>query len=137
MADRSADAALPGDNAKKVLAGFIDRVEGLEAERAEVAAKIKAEFEQAAGAGFDKKALKQILKERKSDSEKSAEHRGIVDTYRRALATLAGTPLGDWARGWMADDTRLRKDDKAPRDAELDDFLKRRSSGESTQDEQE
>lgn len=90
--DRAID---PGT--RQLLADYIERVESLEAEKSEVAAKIKVEHALMASNGFDIPALKQILKDRKSDDIKSVEKREIAAVYRRALATLNGTPLGDWA----------------------------------------
>lgn len=88
------------DNAKKALAGFIERIEGLEAEKAQVGEKIKEEHAAAAAAGFDKKALKNILKRRRADSRKSTELRAVTDTYMRALASFEDTELGQWAKEW-------------------------------------
>lgn len=107
---------------KNELGDFVERLESLLAEKAEVNERIKAEYSEAAGTGYDKKAIQQIIKERAADAQKSIEHREIVETYRRALAGLSGTPLGDWARNWMANDARIKK----PEDANpMRDFMKR------------
>lgn len=111
-----------GNKSAKDLAGFIDRIEGLIAEKQEVAERIKSEYAEAAGTGFDKKALQQIIKERAADSEKTIQHRSIVHTYRQALGGLAGTPLGDWARTWLAQDERLKRHAHEASTA-LDEFL--------------
>lgn len=103
--DHLNDHAIDADT-RQLLADYVERVESLEAEKSEVAAKIKAEHALMAGNGFDMPALKQILKERKSDDIKSVEKRTIAAVYRRALATLQGTPLGDWARSWDQEEAR-------------------------------
>jgi uncharacterized protein (UPF0335 family) len=103
-----------GENSRRELAGYIERIETLEQEKAEVVARIKSEMEHASGAGFEKKAIRQIIKERAADAQKSIEQRTIVETYRQALGSLTGTPLGDWARGWLANDARVKNKDKAP-----------------------
>ncbi len=118
-----------GGNARQQLEGFIARIEGLLEERAEIAEKIKAEYAEAAGTGFDKKALKQIIKERAADSEKTIEHRTIVDLYRRALAKSAQGTFGDWARGWLSREAKTALDNTKGgyADPKLDEFLKGRS----------
>lgn len=117
-----------GGNSKQQLAGFVERVESLLDEKAQVSEKIKAEYAEAAAAGFDKKALKQLLKERQADTVGTVEHRSIVALYRRALGTLTGTPLGDWARGWMSREAKMRLDDAKATyaDPRLDEFMKGR-----------
>jgi uncharacterized protein (UPF0335 family) len=98
-----------GNKSAKDLADFISRIESLEVEKREVAERIKAEYAEAAGVGFDKDALRAVIKERKADGEKTVQRRAVIETYRRALGALSGTPLGDWARGWMADDARHKQ----------------------------
>jgi uncharacterized protein (UPF0335 family) len=116
-----------GDNARKALAGYIERIERLNEEKKATAADIKAAFEEAAGAGFDKAAIKQIIKERAADTEKTVIFRGTVATYRRALGALTGTPLGEWARTWNGREAKLRisedKRDAAEGNELLKDFL--------------
>ena len=51
-------------------------------------------YAEAKGNGFDVKALRQIVRERKQDSNERAEQESILDVYRRALGMLADTPLG-------------------------------------------
>lgn len=107
------------------LGDYVERIEGLIAERKEISEKIKSEYADAAGAGFNKKAIGQIIKERLADLDKTIEHRKIVDTYRRALGSLAGTPLGDWARQWLANDARMDRRAKEP--TPMDEFMKART----------
>lgn len=90
------------DNTRKALAGHLERIESLEAEKAQVGEKIKEEYAAAAAAGFDKKALKNIMKRRRADSRKSTELRAVTDTYMQALAGFENTELGRWAREWQA-----------------------------------
>ncbi len=130
-----------GNKSTNELAGFVTRIEDLMSEKAEVSERIKGEYAMAASCGFDKKALRQIIKEREADSEKTILHRTIVETYRRALGGLAGTPLGDWARSWLADDerTRLRQAEeqgKATVEA-FEELLKKRKSDAADKDDEE
>lgn len=115
-----------GSNARVQLAGFIERIESLEEEKAQVSEKIKAEFAEAAGVGFEKKAIKQILKDRKADLDQTIDMRAKIDAYRKALGSLTDTPLGDWARSWMANEARTRRRDTTEIDPQLDEFLKKR-----------
>ncbi len=91
-----------GGNSAAQLAGFIERIESLEAEKVEVTAKIKSEKELAKAAGFDPKVLNHLLKERKSDMQVTAEFRATVETYRKALGQFGDTELGEWASAFQA-----------------------------------
>jgi uncharacterized protein (UPF0335 family) len=97
-----------GDNSGKQLLGFIERIESLEAEKRTASDEIKAEKAQAKAAGFDLKALNQILKERKADMVKTMEHRAIVETYRRALGQYGDTELGKWALNSISEQAKMR-----------------------------
>lgn len=76
-----------GHNTKAQLASIIERVERLEEEKKSLAAEAKIN-------GFDVPALREIVKRRKADADKLAEHEAIVDMYMSALGMLADTPLG-------------------------------------------
>jgi uncharacterized protein (UPF0335 family) len=67
------------------LRGYIERVERLEAEKAEVAATIKDVMAEAKGNGFDTKVIRQVIKLRKMDAEDRAEQESLLDLYLRAL----------------------------------------------------
>ena len=106
------------------LAGFVQRIESLEAEKAQAAEAIKAEIAQAAAVGFDKKALRQILKRRRADLFATAEHRAIVDTYMASLGALADTELGRWAADWEAAQIKVAKAAVESRLDEIKDIFK-------------
>jgi uncharacterized protein (UPF0335 family) len=97
-----------GSNSSKQLFDFIERIESLEAEKTSAVDDIKAEKALAKAAGFDLKALNQILKERKGDMVKTMEHRAIVETYRRALGQYADTELGKWALNSLSEQAKMR-----------------------------
>lgn len=90
------------DNTRKALVGYVLRIEDLDAEKVQVGEKIKEEYAAAAAAGFDKKALKTVIKRRRADMRKSTELRAVTDTYMRAIASFADTELGQWAQEWTA-----------------------------------
>lgn len=86
----SEDAAIGHNSAiskeaRERLKSVIDRIENLEGERKELASDIKDIKAEAKGAGFDVKAINDILKMRKKESAEVMEHTMIVETYCRAL----------------------------------------------------
>lgn len=62
--------------------------EKLEEEKAGIAADIRDVFAEAVGNGFDRAAIRGILKLRKMDAHERDEQETILDTYRRALGLL-------------------------------------------------
>ena len=64
---------------------FIERVEHLEAEKKDISDQIKEVFSEMKGRGFDVKAVRAILKERKANPDDIAEQEAILDIYRAAL----------------------------------------------------
>jgi len=124
------------EDSRKELAGIIDRLESLTEEKKEAAARIKAEFEQAVGAGFDKRAIQQILKDRAADSQKTIELRAVVDGYVKSLGSLSGTPLGDWARTWLASSARMTRQDTEAAET-MSGFMKSRASKAKADDQPE
>lgn len=67
------------------LASFIERIEQLRAEQAEIKALEKEVFAELKGDGFMARPIRTILKERSADPDKLAEERAILDMYRAAL----------------------------------------------------
>ena len=67
------------------LRSVIERVERLEDERKALGADIRDVFTEAKSAGFDVKAIKQIIKLRKQEPAEVEEQGTLVETYRRAL----------------------------------------------------
>ena len=64
---------------------FVERVEQLEIEIAELNEQKKEVFLEAKGEGFDVKILKEIIKIRKQDKEERDEHETLLDVYLRAM----------------------------------------------------
>ena len=67
------------------LKSIIARVEKPEEEKAAITADIRDVFAEAKGNGFDVKAIKQIVKLRKLDSQEREEQETVLETYMRAL----------------------------------------------------
>jgi len=78
-----------GDNAHKAAAeqirAYIERYERLEAEKQDIANQQKEVMAEAKGNGFDVKALRRIIRDRKRDQNDLAEEEAIVDLYKSAL----------------------------------------------------
>lgn len=85
------------NSADAKLRSFIERIERLEEEKAAIAGDIREVFKEAAGDGFDVKAMRDVLRLRKMEAEFRREREELVEIYKRALGMLDGTPLGDAA----------------------------------------
>jgi uncharacterized protein (UPF0335 family) len=64
---------------------FVERIEQLEIEIAELNEGKKEVFAEAKGEGFDVKILKEIIKIRKQDKDERDEHETLLDVYMRAM----------------------------------------------------
>lgn len=74
-----------GNNAQGMLKSLVERIERHEEEKKTIAADIKDIFIEAKGNGFDTKALRRIIAERKKDMADRKEARDIFDTYAHAV----------------------------------------------------
>lgn len=88
MKNTDADAAV-AEKAYRVTAeelrGFVERVERLELEKAQVGDQVKAVFAEAKARGYDTKALRHVIRLRAADKDKQAEFEAVVDLYRGTL----------------------------------------------------
>ena len=66
---------------------FVERIEQLGGEIAELNEGKKEVFAEAKGEGFDVKILKEIVKLRKQDKDERDEHETLLDVYMRAMET--------------------------------------------------
>lgn len=77
------------DNAYRVTADelrqFIERVERLEQEKAELAEQVKEVMSEAKGRGYDTKVMRKVIALRKRDKNDIAEEEAILDMYKEAL----------------------------------------------------
>lgn len=76
------------------LRSIVDRYERLEEEVRGLRSDQKDIMAEAKSAGFDVKALRALIAERRKDPADVEEHESILDTYRRALGEYATTELG-------------------------------------------
>jgi uncharacterized protein (UPF0335 family) len=76
---------------------FVERIEQLETEVAELNEQKKEVFSEAKGEGFDVKILKEIIKIRKQDKEERDEHETLLDVYMRAMDSAEPEPMKEAA----------------------------------------
>lgn len=67
------------------LLNFVERVERIEEQRSELAADVREIFTEAKGAGYDVKAMRQVIKLRKMDPADRAETEYLRDEYKKLL----------------------------------------------------
>lgn len=77
--------AQTGGIARDQLKAFVERIERLEEEKAALTGDIRDVYAEAKGNGFDVKALRRVVRERKLDRAELQEQEAIVDLYRSAL----------------------------------------------------
>lgn len=71
------------------LKSFIERIERLEEEKAEIGDQIRDVFAEAKGTGFDIKIIRQVLKIRKMETQERLEQEELLDLYLTALGMTA------------------------------------------------
>ncbi len=67
------------------LRSIIERIERLEEEKSTIADDIKDVYAEAKGTGFDTKAIRTIIRQRKQDEAERQEEESILDLYKAAL----------------------------------------------------
>lgn len=67
------------------LRAFIERFEQLEYEKRTIAGDQKEVMAEAKGRGYDTKAIRLIIKERRRDKDDLAEEQAVLEMYRSAL----------------------------------------------------
>lgn len=77
-----------GTIARDHLRAFIERIERLEEEKANLMADIREVYAEAKGTGFDPKIMRKVVSMRKMDAEKRQEEEFILDTYLNALGMV-------------------------------------------------
>mgnify|MGYP003627475710 FL=1 len=64
---------------------FVERIERLEAEKADIAEQSKEVFSELKGRGYDVKVVRTLLRLRKRDKDDIAEEEAILEMYKEAL----------------------------------------------------
>lgn len=76
------------------LRSLVERIERLSEEKAALSVDISDIYKEAKSAGYDVKALRKVIHDRKQDAAALEEIETLVEVYKRALGMLADTPLG-------------------------------------------
>lgn len=74
--------------AQTQLKSFVERIENLNKEKADIGADAKEVFAEAKGQGFDTKILRKVIRLRAQDTVKRQEEEALVDLYLSALGLL-------------------------------------------------
>jgi uncharacterized protein (UPF0335 family) len=77
------DVTIPGGRIRS----FVERIENIDSELAELNEQKKEVFSEAKGEGFDVKILREIIKLRKQDQDERDERESLLDLYMRAMET--------------------------------------------------
>ena len=81
-------------NTNNQLQSIVERIEKLEAEKADIADLIKDIYVEAKANGFDAKILRKVVALRKKNADERKTEEELLATYMSALGMLADTPLG-------------------------------------------
>lgn len=90
-------ASAMGGNSAKELHHVVERIERLETDKKAIADDLKEVYATAKKSGFDTKALRQLIRERKQDPDERAETEMIIEAYKAALRDFVHLPLGEAA----------------------------------------
>lgn len=74
-----------GGIAAEQLASYVERIERLNEEKANLMADIKEVYGEAKALGYDVKVLREIIKLRKMEDHTRTEQEEILEVYKRAL----------------------------------------------------
>ncbi len=67
------------------LRAFVERIERLRAEQADIKEQEKEVFAELAGRGYMKRPVRTIIKQRAADPQKLAEEEAVLELYKAAL----------------------------------------------------
>jgi uncharacterized protein (UPF0335 family) len=79
-----------GGIAGEQLRQYIQKIERLEQEKADIASDIRDAYAEAKGNGFEPKVMRQLIKIRKMDQNERSEHEELLDIYKHALGMIPG-----------------------------------------------
>lgn len=77
-----------GDNAKKALARFVERIESLENEKKALADDIRDVYAETKSAGLEPKMIRRIVSMRKIDTKKRQDEEAVFEVYLLAMGML-------------------------------------------------
>lgn len=76
---------MENQNTDTRLQSLIERIERLNEEKSEILADIRDVFAEAKSAGYDVKAMREVIKLRKKTEVERQEEEYLLETYRKAL----------------------------------------------------
>lgn len=76
------------NNVDLKLKRLIENIEKLNEEKSEISRQISDIYKEAKAFGFDTKAMREVIKKRKMDSDKRIELEQLTETYKEALGML-------------------------------------------------
>lgn len=85
---QSMSEPMSGHNSKEQLAAILARINRLEDEKKQTSDDIRDIYAEAAGNGFNPKALRVIVRNQRADAKKAAELAADVDAYMSALGMV-------------------------------------------------
>lgn len=74
--------------AGRKLNAYVQRIEGLMAEKKDLQADITAEFQAAKAEGYDPKIMRAVIKLRAEDKARRQEREAMIETYLHALGEI-------------------------------------------------
>lgn len=89
--DKKNTGGIAGENLRR----YIERIEKLENDKAEIAADIRNIYTRAKGEGFDPKVMRQALKIKRMDTAEREKMECLLDIYLHALGLQLQLPLED------------------------------------------
>lgn len=72
-------------SAQNQLRQFVEQIERLETDKKDIGNDIRDKYTEAAAVGFDKKALRQVVKLRRKTTAERQEEETVLDVYLHAL----------------------------------------------------
>ena len=83
------------DEERRSLAGYVQEIERVDAEMRQMSSDRGLIYKSAKEKGFDTKALRRVIADRRIEKSKLDELEHAMDAYKSALGMLADTPLGE------------------------------------------
>ena len=77
------------------LSQYIERIERLEHEKAEIATAVREIYAEAKSRGLDPKVMRQIVRSRKMDKDELDQQETLYEVYKKALGMIASFEESD------------------------------------------
>jgi len=77
-----------GGNSKEVLKQTIEKIEHIEAQKADLSEDVKEVYAEAKGCGFDTKIMRQVIRRRKIEREDRDEMDDMIKVYEETIESI-------------------------------------------------